>query len=273
MLVAFRTELVTLVVTRTHGPLVAAGYNIQRKALRSAGGVDQRALDKAVKRHKSNEAAKNEAGPGSPRPGPAGLPPRGGGRGEKSTRQRRARPEPTPSGGGGGSKGGTGYSGGAGDAAALLDAIESMRPRESSAASAARLAMPSAMVASSPSISPSSTNSMASAISWPIWFTVLIETIWGKRRIMEVYLNVAETGIGTYGVEAGAQRYFRHGSAQLTRVEAARIAAALPAPKRREVVDPGGFTRRHGNAIAARSGTSNCGNSVISGRCDPRLRK
>ena len=87
-----------------------------------------------------------------------------------------------------------------------------------------------------------------------VWFTVLIETIWGKRRIMEVYLNVAETGIGTYGVEAGAQRYFKHGAAKLTRVEAARIAAALPAPKRREVISPGGFTRRHGNAIAARSG-------------------
>ena len=70
---------------------------------------------------------------------------------------------------------------------------------------------------------------------------------------MEVYLNVAETGIGTYGVEAGAQRYFRHSAAQLTRVEAARIAAALPAPKRREVVSPGGFTRRHGNTIASRS--------------------
>jgi monofunctional biosynthetic peptidoglycan transglycosylase len=87
-----------------------------------------------------------------------------------------------------------------------------------------------------------------------VWFTFLIETIWGKRRIMEVYLNVAETGLGTYGVEAGAQRYFRHSAARLTRVEAARIAAALPAPKRREVVAPGGFTRRHGNAIAARSG-------------------
>jgi monofunctional glycosyltransferase len=86
-----------------------------------------------------------------------------------------------------------------------------------------------------------------------VWFTFLIENIWGKRRIMEVYLNVAETGIGTYGVEAGAQRYFRHSSAQLDRVEAARIAAALPAPKRREVANPGGFTRRHGNAIAARS--------------------
>ena len=87
-----------------------------------------------------------------------------------------------------------------------------------------------------------------------VWFTFLIENIWGKRRIMEVYLNVAETGIGTYGVEAGAQRYFKHGANHLTRVEAARIAAALPAPKRREVVSPGGFTRRHGNAIAARSG-------------------
>ena len=86
------------------------------------------------------------------------------------------------------------------------------------------------------------------------WFTFLIENIWGKRRIMEVYLNVAETGIGTYGVEAGAQRYFRHSAARLTQVEAARIAAALPSPKKRSVVDPGGFTRRHGNAIAARSG-------------------
>ncbi len=86
-----------------------------------------------------------------------------------------------------------------------------------------------------------------------VWFTFLIENIWSKRRIMEVYLNVAETGLGTYGVEAGAQRYFGHSAARLTRVEAARIAAALPAPKRREVVAPGGFTRRHGNAIAARS--------------------
>ena len=86
-----------------------------------------------------------------------------------------------------------------------------------------------------------------------VWFTVLIENIWGKRRIMEVYLNVAETGIGTYGAEAAAQRYYRHSATRLSPVEAARIAAALPAPKRRSVTDPGGFTRRHGNAIAARS--------------------
>ena len=87
-----------------------------------------------------------------------------------------------------------------------------------------------------------------------VWFTFLIENIWGKRRIMEVYLNVAETGIGTYGVEAGSQHYYNHSAAHLSQVEAARIAAALPAPKRREVNDPSGFTRSHGNAIAARSG-------------------
>jgi monofunctional biosynthetic peptidoglycan transglycosylase len=82
------------------------------------------------------------------------------------------------------------------------------------------------------------------------WYTVLIETIWGKRRIMEVYLNVAETGIGTYGVEAGAQRYFHHGADRFSPGEAARLAAALPLPKKRAVVAPSGFTRRHGNAIA-----------------------
>ena len=86
------------------------------------------------------------------------------------------------------------------------------------------------------------------------WFTLLIENIWGKRRIMEVYLNVAETGIGTYGVEAGAQRYYKHGANRLNRVEAARIAAALPAPKTRAVNGARGFTRRHGNTIAARIG-------------------
>ena len=85
------------------------------------------------------------------------------------------------------------------------------------------------------------------------WFTVLIEQIWGKRRIMEVYLNVAETGIGTYGVEAGAQRYYQHSAATLSAVEAARIAAALPAPKTRAVTGATGFTRRHGNVLAKRT--------------------
>jgi monofunctional biosynthetic peptidoglycan transglycosylase len=86
------------------------------------------------------------------------------------------------------------------------------------------------------------------------WFTLLIENIWGKRRIMEVYLNVAETGIGTYGVEAGSQRYFDHSAARLSQDEAARMAAALPLPKERPVVNPGGFTRRYGNTIRARIG-------------------
>ena len=86
------------------------------------------------------------------------------------------------------------------------------------------------------------------------WFTLLIENIWGKRRIMEVYLNVAETGIGTYGIEAGSQRYFNHSAARLSRSEAARMAAALPLPKQRPVVSPSGFTRRYGNTIQARIG-------------------
>ncbi|AEG48702.1 monofunctional biosynthetic peptidoglycan transglycosylase [Sphingobium chlorophenolicum L-1] len=86
------------------------------------------------------------------------------------------------------------------------------------------------------------------------WFTLLIEAIWGKRRIMEVYLNVAETGIGTYGAQAGAIRYFRHGAQRLTRAEAARLAAVLPLPKKREAIDPHGFTRRYGNSISARIG-------------------
>lgn len=85
-----------------------------------------------------------------------------------------------------------------------------------------------------------------------VWFTFLIEKIWGKRRIMEVYLNVAETGIGTYGVEAGAQRYYNKSAKNLSPVEAARLAAILPLPKKRAVNGAGGFVRRYGNSIAAR---------------------
>src|SRR3954464_11489608 len=86
------------------------------------------------------------------------------------------------------------------------------------------------------------------------WFTLLIENVWGKRRIMEVYLNLAETGIGTYGVNAGAQRYYGHDASAMSRLEAARIAAVLPLPKKRGAVAPSGFTRRYGNMIAAREG-------------------
>lgn len=86
------------------------------------------------------------------------------------------------------------------------------------------------------------------------WFTFWIEAVWGKRRIMEVYLNVAETGIGTYGAEAGAQRYFGKSAARLSRDEASRMAAALPSPKKRAVKNPGGWLARHGNRIERRIG-------------------
>ena len=97
------------------------------------------------------------------------------------------------------------------------------------------------------------------------WFTLLIENIWGKRRIMEVYLNIAETGIGTYGANAGAQRYFNHDASTLSTQEAARIAAVLPLPKKREAASPSGFTRRPGNRISANIGV------VKRDRLDPCL--
>lgn len=86
------------------------------------------------------------------------------------------------------------------------------------------------------------------------WFTLLMENLWPKRRIMEVYLNLAETGIGTYGVNAGSQRYFDHDASAMSRTEAARIAAVLPLPKKRGAVAPKGFTRRYGNSITSRIG-------------------
>ena len=86
------------------------------------------------------------------------------------------------------------------------------------------------------------------------YFTFLIEQLWGKRRIMEVYLNIAETGIGTYGANAGSERYFGHDASAMSATEAARIAAILPLPKKRGAVAPKGFTRRYGNTIAARVG-------------------
>jgi monofunctional biosynthetic peptidoglycan transglycosylase len=91
------------------------------------------------------------------------------------------------------------------------------------------------------------------------YFTVLTEAIWGKRRIMEMYLNVAETGIGTYGVNAGSQRYFHHDASHMTATEAARMAAVFPLPKVRGAVAPVGYVRRYGNRIAARIGTVRSG--------------
>lgn len=96
-----------------------------------------------------------------------------------------------------------------------------------------------------------------------VWFTVLIETLWPKRRILEVYLNVAEFGRGIYGAEAAAQQYFRKSAARLNRGEAARLAAVLPSPRRYKVVNPGPYVlRRQGQIerqMAALGGTAYLG--------------
>lgn len=65
-----------------------------------------------------------------------------------------------------------------------------------------------------------------------VYFTFLIELIWGKQRILEVYLNVIETGPGCFGVEAAAQHYFKKSAKYLTRAEAAMIVAGFPNPKK-----------------------------------------
>lgn len=70
------------------------------------------------------------------------------------------------------------------------------------------------------------------------YFTVLIESIWNKRRILEVYLNVAEFGYGTYGAEAAAQRFFHKPASRLTRSDAAVLAAVLPSPQRYSAATP-----------------------------------
>ncbi len=64
-----------------------------------------------------------------------------------------------------------------------------------------------------------------------VWFTALIELVWGKERIMEVYLNVIETGDGLFGVEAAAKSYYRTTAAKLNAGQAARIAGLLPCPQ------------------------------------------
>jgi monofunctional biosynthetic peptidoglycan transglycosylase len=73
--------------------------------------------------------------------------------------------------------------------------------------------------------------------------TVLIEACWDKRRILEVYLNVAEFGRGTYGVQAASRRFFRKDANRLTAAEAALLAAVLPAPKRFKVDAPSRYVR------------------------------
>ncbi|HEY8540155.1 MAG TPA: monofunctional biosynthetic peptidoglycan transglycosylase [Steroidobacteraceae bacterium] len=75
------------------------------------------------------------------------------------------------------------------------------------------------------------------------YFTVLIETLWPKQRILEVYLNIAEFGRGIYGVGAASQTYFGKPAARLTAEEAALLAAVLPSPKRFRVNAPSAYLR------------------------------
>ena len=86
-------------------------------------------------------------------------------------------------------------------------------------------------------------------------YTVLIETLWGKRRIMEVYLNVAEWAPGVYGAEAAARRWYGKSAADLSPREAARLAAILPSPRRYKAASPGPYVRRRAGRVQAAMGT------------------
>ena len=82
-------------------------------------------------------------------------------------------------------------------------------------------------------------------------FTVLIEALWPKRRILEVYLNVAEFAPGVFGAEAAARHHFGRSAATLNLRQASRLAAVLPGPKTRSASRPSNFVIRRGKAIAA----------------------
>lgn len=81
------------------------------------------------------------------------------------------------------------------------------------------------------------------------WYTVLIEVLWPKQRILEVYANIAEFGDGVYGAEAAARTYFGKPAARLTPSESARMAAVLPSPRRYSVAKPGPYVQRRARWI------------------------
>jgi monofunctional biosynthetic peptidoglycan transglycosylase len=83
------------------------------------------------------------------------------------------------------------------------------------------------------------------------YFTVLIEFLWSKERIMEVYLNVAEMGKGIFGVEAAAEHHFGTSAAKLTRRQSCLIAACLPNPQKRNAGKPSSYISRRAGDIAA----------------------
>jgi monofunctional biosynthetic peptidoglycan transglycosylase len=79
--------------------------------------------------------------------------------------------------------------------------------------------------------------------------TPVVELIWTKRRVLEVYLNVAEFGEGVFGVQAAAQHYFGVDAKDLTAVQAARLAAVLPNPKERNPAKPSDFVRKKARQV------------------------
>lgn len=87
------------------------------------------------------------------------------------------------------------------------------------------------------------------------YYTVLIEKIWGKRRIMECYLNIIEFGDGIYGCEAASQHYFHHSAQHLTRREAALLAACLPSPLKMNPGRPGPYLNRQASVVQGRMAT------------------
>lgn len=82
-----------------------------------------------------------------------------------------------------------------------------------------------------------------------VGYTLLIETLWSKRRVLEIYLNVAEFGHGVYGVEAASQKYFRKPASRLTYQEAALLASVLPNPKRLKVAAPSTYVQHRASWI------------------------
>lgn len=83
------------------------------------------------------------------------------------------------------------------------------------------------------------------------YFTVLIELIWGKERIIEVYLNVIELGQGVYGAQAASQYYFGKDAVKLSRYEACLFAAALPTPLKSNPGRPSSYLSRRANQISS----------------------
>jgi len=81
------------------------------------------------------------------------------------------------------------------------------------------------------------------------YFTVLIELIWGKERIMEVYLNSIEMGDGVYGAQAAAEHWYKKGASNLSPIEAASIAAILPSPRRYKATNSGPYINKRKNKI------------------------